>query len=97
MLERYEAIVPVDVSADIPKGTILEYVEDDTNDIHHYAPLSSGEPAGILMENVASGQSPATAKVLFHGIVYEDEIVTTLDEDIKAKLRKVGIFVEKKV
>lgn len=90
MLEKYEAIVPVDVSADIDAGTILEY--DSTN--HYYTPYSSGTPAGILMEDVASGQSPATAKVLFHGVVYEDELASTPSEDVKALLRQVGIFVE---
>ena len=97
MLDRYEALVPIDVTNDISKGTLLEYVEDDVNGIHHYAPLSTGEPAGVLMEDVSAGQSPAAAKVLFFGIVYEDELAAAPDEDTKAKLRKVGIFVEKRL
>jgi len=92
MIEKYEALVPVNVSADIEKGTILEW--DGTNG--YYTPLSSGDPAGILLEDVVTGQDPAVAKVLFHGVVYEDELASTPSEDTKAKLRKVGIFVEKR-
>lgn len=90
MLEKYEAIVPIDVSADISAGTLLEY--DAT--AHYYKPLTAGDPVGILRENVVAGQSPATAKVQFFGIVYEDELAAVPSEDIKALLRKVGIFVE---
>ena len=91
--ERYQAVVPVDVSSDMQKGTVLEW--DGTNG--YYKALADGEPAGVLMEDVASGQSPATAKVLFFGIVYEDELTSAPTEDVKAKLRKVGIFVEKRI
>lgn len=90
MMEKYIVKVPVDVTSAIAKGTILEY---DTV-AHAYKPLSAGEPAGILLEEVAQGQDPAYAKVLFHGIVYEDELASVPDEDTKASLRKVGIYVE---
>lgn len=90
MLEKYEAVVPINVAADISAGTVLEW--DDTSG--YYTPLASGEPVGILKEAVTAGQSPATAKVQFMGIVYEDELQGTVTESLKAKLRKVGIFVE---
>ena len=90
MMEKYIVKVPVDVTSAIAKGTILEY--DAAND--RYAALASGVPAGVLMEDVAQGQNPAYAKVLFHGIVYEDELASQPDEDTKASLRKVGIYVE---
>lgn len=93
MLERFEDIVPVDVSADISAGTVLEY--DET--YHYYKPLADGEPAGVLMEDVSQNQDPAYAKVLFFGVVYVDELVSEPDEDTKAKLRKVGIFVKKRI
>lgn len=89
MMEKYIVKVPVDVTSAIAKGTILEY---DTV-AHCYKPLSAGEPAGILLEEVAPSQNPY-AKVLFHGIVYEDELASVPDEDTKALLRKVGIYVE---
>jgi len=92
MIERYETLVPVDVTSSMSKGTVLEY--DSTN--HYYKPYSAGTPAGILMEDVSSGQDPAMAKVLFAGIVYEDEISGTVTEDLKAALRQVGIFIEKR-
>ena len=92
MLERFEDIVPVDVSADIEAGTLLEY--DTTN--HYYTPVSSGDPVGVLMEAVSQNQDPAYAKVLFFGVVYVDELASEPDEDTKAKLRKVGIFVKKR-
>lgn len=90
MMERYIAKVPVSVASAMAKGTILEY--DATN--NKYVALASGEPAGVLMEDVVQGQNPAYAKVLFHGIVYEDELASVPDEDTKASLRKVGIYVE---
>jgi hypothetical protein len=92
LLDRYYSIVPVDVTNDIPAGTILEY--DAIN--HRYTPLASGSPAGVLVEDVSASQNPATAKVMFWGIVYTDEIVTTPSEDVKAQLRQIGIFVEER-
>lgn len=92
LLDRYLTIVPVDVTAAISAGTVLEY--DAVN--HKYIPLASGTPAGLLLEDVAAGQNPATAKVLFWGIVYEDEFASAPSEDLKAQLRQIGIFVEKR-
>lgn len=92
MMERYIAKVPVSAASAMAKGTILEY--DATN--NQYVALASGEPAGVLMEDVVQGQNPAYAKVLFHGIVYLDELTNTPDIDVVAKLRKIGVFVEER-
>lgn len=92
LLDRYLTIVPVDVTSDIAVGTVLEY--DATN--HRYKPLSAGTPAGVLMEGVTASQDPATAKVMFWGIIYEDELASAPSEDVKAQLRQIGIFVEKR-
>ena len=87
--DRVEMIVPVDVSADMDAGTILEY--DSTN--HYYTAYSSGTPVAVLLEDVTAGQSPATAKVLFEGEIDEDDLASTPNEDVKAALRNVGIYV----
>jgi len=158
MLERIYDIVSVDVSADIPKGTIIGFKVDKyipaikdgsdsftgdgttasfdlsnapvvygtvtvtvdgtptTVDVDHEqgvitfatAPASgaaiavaykyyAAQPAGVLVEEVTAGQSPATAKVLFFGEMYEDELASAPGEDVKAKLRMVGIFVKKRI
>ena len=140
MLERIYDIVSVDVSADIPKGTIIGFKVDkyipaikDGSDSFtgdgttasfdlSNAPVVYGtvtvtvdgtpttvaaiavaykyyaaQPAGVLVEEVTAGQSPATAKVLFFGEMYEDELASAPGEDVKAKLRMVGIFVKKRI
>jgi len=164
MIEKYEAIVPIDVSSDIPAYTIVgwgcneeKYVvatqttqdtfsgdsstktfnlshgdlladsvtvtvdgTEQTEGTDYTVDYENGsitfdsapnngttitveysyfaaDPSGILMEDVVSGQSPAYAKVLFQGIVYEDDFPTPPTEHEKARLRKVNIYVEKKV
>jgi hypothetical protein len=95
MLEKKEAIVPFNVTADVSAYTLVEY--DST--AHKYTKYSSGSIKGILMENVVANQDPETAKVMFHGVFYSDQFddSVTLTEDIKADLRSIGIFVEDRV
>jgi hypothetical protein len=95
MLEKKEAIVPFDVTADVNAYTLVEY--DSTT--HKYTKHSAGSIKGILMENVAANQDPETAKVMFHGVFYTDQFddSVTLTEDIKADLRSIGIFVEDRI
>lgn len=94
MIERYEALAPVlATSAGVPKGTVLEFNET----AGAYQPLTTGDPAGVLMEDVAQSEDPVMAKVLFHGVVYADELQGTVTETLKAKLRKVSIFVETRI
>ena len=89
-MDRKEQLIPVDVSADIAKGTVLKY--DATN--HYYVPDDGTSPEAILLEDVSAGQSPAYALALVGGTVYEDVIIGTVSEDLKALLRRVGIYVE---
>ncbi len=54
----------------------------------------TAEPEGILQEDVVANQTPDTAKVLFEGVVYQDELPEQLPDDVVAKLRRVKIYVE---
>ena len=92
MVFRKEQLVPVDVSANLAKGSLLKW--DATN--HHYVADNGTAPEAVLMEDVVAGQNPAYALALVGGDVYEDEIAVSMTEDIKALLRNVGIYVEKR-
>lgn len=92
MVFRKEQLVPVDTSAALSKGSFLKW--DATN--HHYVADDGTAPEAVLMEDVAAGQTPAYALALVGGDVYEDEIAVSVTEDMKALLRKVGIYVEKR-
>lgn len=95
MFEKKELIVPFDVTAEAKKNTFVEY---DTV-AHKYKPYSSGEIKGMLTEDVSINQEPETARVLFKGIVFEDKIDSsvTVTDDMKAELRTIGIFIEKRI
>ena len=88
-MEKFEDVVLVkkDTSA-MEAGTLLEY--DATN--HVYQKWDTGAIAGVLREHVDGGSGNVKAKVQFFGIVYEDELVTTIDDDDRANMRKIGLF-----
>lgn len=79
-------------ASDTPEYTILEY--DATNDA--YVPYSTGTPCAVLLETVAAGSQVVQAKVLFEGVLDEAVFSTAPDEDVKAALRNVGIYVLKR-
>lgn len=56
----------------------------------------SVEPTAVLVEDVTASQSPAAALMVVFGIVYADEFASEPLEDVKARLRAHGIFVEKR-
>jgi ABC-type amino acid transport substrate-binding protein len=90
---RTEMLVPIDVTAALDSGQILEY--DSEN--HYYTALASGTAVAVLLEDVDLNQDPATALVGFAGEYEEDEVtlseVSNTEKDQKAELRAAGIFV----
>ncbi|MCL4407714.1 MAG: hypothetical protein M1542_07600 [Thermotogae bacterium] len=86
-MNRYLCLVPI--TGTLHAGDIVEY--DST--AHAYKVLASGTPAGFVRQI----DSANYAVIQFSGIVYADELTATATEDLKAKLRTVGLFVEPRI
>jgi len=83
-MNKYLALVPI--TGTVHKGDVVEY----NTTAHAYQTLASGTPVGVVNQ----ADSATLAVVQFFGIVYADEITTPITEDLKAKLRQVGLYVE---
>jgi len=91
--ERREELAPIDVTAALDAGQILEY--DSSN--HYYTALASGTAVAVLLEDVTLNQDPAVALVGFAGEYEADEVTTSdvaaTEKDQLAELRAAGVFV----
>ncbi len=86
-MNRYLCLVPI--TGTLHAGDVVEY--DST--AHAYKLLTTGSPAGVVRQL----DSANYAVIQFSGIVYADELIATATEDLKAKLRAVGVFIEPRI